>query len=81
MVVCQLCVCACVYTSSPRVNSRVVLIVEVWLIQVGKGLKLQLSVLEEIQFGEEGQTHKPELEHTHTHMQTHRLWFVKCIKH
>lgn len=59
------CVCLCAYTSPPRVNSGVVLIVEVWLIQVAKGFKLQLSILEEVQLGEKGQTHKPELEHTH----------------
>lgn len=51
-----------VCTSSPRVNSGVVLIVQVWLIQVAKGLNLQFSILEEVQLGEEGQPHEPQLE-------------------
>lgn len=51
-----------IYTSSTRVNRREELIVEIWLIQLAKRLKLQLSILEEIQFGEKCQTYKPELE-------------------
>lgn len=57
-------VCVCAYTSPPRVNCGVVLIVEVWMIQVAKGFKLQLSILEKVQLGEKGQPHKPKLEHT-----------------
>lgn len=65
----SVCVYVCVHahTSPTRVNIREVLIVEVWLIQLAKRLKLHLSILEEIQFGEECQTHKPELEATHEH--------------
>lgn len=63
----SVCVCVYAHTSSTRVNIREVLIVEVWLIQLAKRLKLHLSILEEIQFGEECQTHKPELEATHEH--------------
>lgn len=57
----------CAYTSPPRVNRGVALIVKVWLIQVAKGFDLQLSILEEVQLGEKGQAHKPELENTHKH--------------
>lgn len=65
----MVCMCGC--TSSPRVNRRIKLIVEVWLIQVSEGLKLQLSVLEEVQLGKQGQANKPELECQHT--QTHAV--------
>ncbi|KAF3844634.1 hypothetical protein F7725_007797 [Dissostichus mawsoni] len=57
------------------VNSGVVLIEEVWLVQVAEWLNLQLSVLEEVQLGQEGEPHKPQLEYTNTHPS------VKGIRH
>lgn len=69
-----MCVCRCC-TSPPRVNSGVVLIVDVWMIQVAKGFKLKLSVLEKVQLGEKSQPHKPNLEQT----QKYCLWKVQIF--
>lgn len=46
-------------TSSPRVRRRVVLIVQVRLVQITKRLKLQLGILEEVELNQQCQTHKP----------------------
>ena len=57
-----------VCTSPPRVNSGVVLVVEVWLVQVTKGLHLDLRTLEQVELAQQGQTHKPQLENMNINM-------------
>ena len=54
--------CALACTSPPRVNSGVVLVVEVWLVQVTEGLHLDLCTLEQVELAQQGQPHKPQLE-------------------
>ena len=61
------CVCVCVLTTSPGIDSRVVLIVKVRLVHAAEGFHLYFSVLEQAQLGKQGQTHKPQLENTHTY--------------
>lgn len=46
-------------TSSSRVHCRVVLVVQVRLVQITKWLKLQLGVLEQVELNQQSQTHKP----------------------
>lgn len=50
-------------TSPSRVNGGVVLVVQIWVVQVAKGFNLQLSVLEEVQLSEKRKSHKPQLKH------------------
>ena len=49
-------------TPAPRVHVRVVLVVEVRLVQVPEGLELHLGVLEKAQLHQQCQPHKPKLE-------------------
>lgn len=46
-------------TSSSGVHRRVVLVVQVRLVQITKRLKLQLRVLEEVELNQKSQTHEP----------------------
>lgn len=48
-------------TPTPRVHVRVVLVIEIWLIQVSEGLKLHLGILEKAQLHQQCQPHKPKL--------------------
>lgn len=50
-------------TPSPRIYVRVVLVIEIGLVQVSKGLKLHLGILEKAQLHQQCQPHKPKLKH------------------
>ena len=53
-------------TPAPRVHVRVVLVVEVRLVQVAEGLELHVGILEQAQLHQQRQPHKPELKAQNT---------------